>query len=413
MLETPDNHMPFASWEGVSIDRQTMTPATVVLSSAFLTLVALSLLVPLFETFFPIFGPVVSPLDEHRRLNPPPALHLLFRTGDKFAAGLNEWFDDRAGFRDLFIRTKNQIDYSLFGTSRRVYVGTDGWLFNRYNTIDPVADLDPAGLRALEQSFVTLAQRLNEKGVRLLVVAHSDKSALYPEMAARDMPTTPINDQYAQFKRFLASRSDLMFIDADPLLEQEKPTAPGSLYFKTDMHVTDIAQVTVVKEIVAKIAAAENRPDIHWDEKFGGVRHEIWSGGESMALGTLNTVRENPSWIIGEYEIGGEEPDGQWYLPEANIVGRADPGIGRPFDWEFRSSPELCKQRLPGMVLFGNSYSDSYWRLGLHRYFCFIRRARTPISRFAAFYDTMPQDTKYFIYQILKPRILDMVPPLK
>ena len=65
------------------------------------------------------------------------------------------------------------------------------------------------------------------------------------------------------------------------------------------------------------------------------------------------------------------------------------------------------------MVLFGNSYSNSYWRLGLHRYFCFIRRARTPISRFKAFYDTMPVDTKYFIFQFLKPRLLDMVPPLQ
>jgi hypothetical protein len=71
-----------------------------------------------------------------------------------------------------------------------------------------------------------------------------------------------------------------------------------------------------------------------------------------------------------------------------------DDGVGRPFDWEFRSLPELCNQRLPGMVLFGNSFSDLYCALGLHRYFCFIRRARDPISRFSLFFDTMPVETR-------------------
>ena len=55
------------------------------------------------------------------------------------------------------------------------------------------------------------------------------------------------------------------------------------------------------------------------------------------------------------------------------------------------------------MVLFGNSFSDFYWQLGLQRYFCFSRRAREPASRFKLFYDTMPADTKYFILQYYEP----------
>ena len=85
------------------------------------------------------------------------------------------------------------------------------------------------------------------------------------------------------------------------------------------------------------------------------------------------------------------------------MLDRADAGIGRPFDWEFRSLPELCAARLPGLVLFGNSFSDLYWALGLQRYFCFIRRAREPISRFKLFYDTMPAGTKYFILEYYEP----------
>jgi hypothetical protein len=91
------------------------------------------------------------------------------------------------------------------------------------------------------------------------------------------------------------------------------------------------------------------------------------------------------------------------------VLDRADAGIGRPFDWEFRSLPELCAARLPGMVLFGNSYSDLYWALGLQRYFCFIRRARDPVSRFKLFYDTMPAGTKYFIFEYYEPWLLEEV----
>ena len=101
--------------------------------------------------------------------------------------------------------------------------------------------------------------------------------------------------------------------------------------------------------------------------------------------------------------IGATEPDGHWNVPDPGVIDRADAGIGRTFDWEFRSLPELCPARLPGMVLFGNSFSDLYWALGLQRYFCFIRRARDPISRFKLFYDTMPADTKYFIFEYYVP----------
>ena len=56
--------------------------------------------------------------------------------------------DDRSGFRDLFIRMKNQIDYSIFNVSRKVYVGSEGYLFNR-NLTDGRLDLE----RISEQQF--------------------------------------------------------------------------------------------------------------------------------------------------------------------------------------------------------------------------------------------------------------------
>lgn len=391
------------------------------LSNLFLGFVALCMVAPLLQTVYPVFGTIVAPLEERRLPNPFPSLRLLLGTNGDFAAGLNKWFDDRVGFRDLFIRTKNQIDYTLFGTSRKVYVGADDWLFYRDNA-HPVADLDAPRLAALEAAYVTLARRLNNKGVQLIVVGYPDKSAVYAEKAPREMPRMAAGGNYDQFRNFLAARSDLTFIDAEAIMKREKSKSPEHLYFKTDLHATEIADVPIVKKIVAVIAQAEHRPDIRWDETFT-LKHIRWHyGGEARLMATLFPPSEVMPYFDGVYTIGGKEPDGHWYLPDPHVLDRFDDGVGRPFDWQFRSLPELCPQRLPGLALFGNSFSDIYWVLGLHRYFCFIRRARNPISRFKAFYDFMPADTRYFIFEYYEPWVTEVLddpwfsdnaPPLK
>jgi len=325
---------------------------------------------------------------------------------------LNAWFDDRVGFRDLFIRSKNQIDYSLFRKSRKVYVGRDGWLFYR-DAADPLAHLTPAQMAALEQSFVSLADMLAKRGIRLIVVGYPSKLTLYPEMAAPGQPLPGPNDNVVKLRQFLASQSSLLFVDAEAILKQEKSRTSEILYSKTDFHPTEVGQLPVVKEIIARIARAEGRPDIHWHEDFKLAHETAAPGAEARFLAPLVPIQEpNFPYFAGRYEVGREEPDGSWHLTHPKAAYIADDGIGRPFDFEFRSHPELCPQRLPGMVIFGNSFSDLYWHLGLHRYFCSIRRARNPMSRFKLFYDTIPEGTKYFIFQYLAPWLPGDAPPV-
>jgi alginate O-acetyltransferase complex protein AlgJ len=373
----------------------------------FLGFVAFCLAAPLVQTLYPIFGKsIVAPVEERRAADPFPPLRLLTGANGDFAAGLNNWFNDRVGFRDLLIRAKNQVDYSLFHTSKKVYIGINGWLFYR-NRFDSIASADAAGLAALEASYLTLARRLNDKGIHLIVIGYPQKAALYPEMAPPDMPLPPAGGNYDRFRDFLASRSELTFIDAEPIMKDLKASSAELLYAKGDIHATQFAQRAVVKEIVTRIAQIEGRPDIHWDEKLT-LTHLHWRGGiERNALAVLFPPDNEIPVFEGGYSVGEPEPDGQWTVTDPDFTDRADSGVGRPFDFEYRSRPELCRQRLPGTVLFGNSFSDYYWTLGLQRYFCFIRRARDPISRFKPFYETVPADTKYFIFEYYEPWLPD------
>jgi hypothetical protein len=210
----------------------------------------------------------------------------------------------------------------------------------------------------------------------------------------------------------LAAQSEIIFIDAQEILMQERSRTTEHLYAKTDLHVLATGQLPIAKEIIARIARAEGRGDIHWNEKFQLAHAAVPGGSQAGFLATLTPPREEIPYYIGQYTIGGDEADGQWSIPDRSVFIGVDEGLNRPFDFAFHVRPVLCDERLPGLVLFGDSFSDLYWVLGLHRYFCFIQRARNPMDRFKRLYKEMPEGTKYFIYEYYLPHLPTNAPPL-
>ncbi|MBL6652810.1 MAG: hypothetical protein ISP49_14525 [Reyranella sp.] len=380
---------------------------------AFIALLVACLTVPLLQTLFPVFDKIVEPVDEHRTPHPFPSLRLLTRAHGDFAEGLNKWFDDRAAFRDLFIRTKNQIDYSVFSTSRRVIVGSDGWLFERDPGL-PLERLDAAGFEALTASFGDLARRLQEKGLRLVVVGYPDKSMVYPEHLPVDGRLLLPGGNHAKLRRFLSHSDALTFIDVEDILRREKLANSENLYFKTDLHATAFAQVAVAREIVARIAQIENRGDVAWNETFGRI-HGVWvAGNEARFLAPLVPVGEQATSQGGAYVLGDQDPTAHWTVPDIREFDRAEEGIAPLFAWEYQSTDDFCPRRLPGTVLLGISFVDLYPAVGLHRYFCSFRRfhiqnSRIAFDRLALLLDNVPPGTKYFIYQYYAP-LLHLAP---
>src|SRR5579863_10405465 len=92
------------------------------LSMGFLIIFAALIITPPTQTVHPFAH--ITPVDEHRELAPLPPASLLLRDASGFSNALNRWFDDRMGLRDLLIRLKTQIDYSLFGIASKVYLGS-------------------------------------------------------------------------------------------------------------------------------------------------------------------------------------------------------------------------------------------------------------------------------------------------
>jgi hypothetical protein len=382
------------------------------LSALYLAAVALCLLLPLAQTIHPPLFPRGAPIDEHRLPKPFPGLHALARGDGTFAKELNSWFDERVGFRDVLIRAKNQIDYSLFATAQKTYVGGNGWLYTKAD-FTAIEHQSPVQLAAIESHFTALADNLVRKGIRLVVVAYADKSRTYPEWAPSSMPMLKPGGNYDELRKFLAGNPAFNFIDAGEIINEQLEKTPERLFAKTDMHPTVVAQAPVISKIVERIASLEGRTDIRFKLPGPLMHITLTEGGETRFLPLLVPVVETdyPTIASGGEAIGSKQPDGVWTVPGGFHADRRDQGVGRAFDWEFRSNPELCRERLPGTVLFGNSFSDLYWSLGMHHSFCFIRRARDPMARFKLFYQTMPADTKYMIFEFTSFWLPSDAPP--
>lgn len=273
------------------------------LGRVFLALFAALLVVPLASVLYKPAFELVQPVDEHRAPAKFPPLALLRNAAGDFAAQLNRWFDDHVGLRDLFIRTKNQIDYSIFHTSSKVYVGPNGWLFE-HATTDARLVLERASaveLQKLELAFLNLARRLHQKGIRLIVVGYPDKSMLYPELLPSDAPHIPRGGNYDKLRAFLAAQPELSFIDAETILNREKARTDEPEFYKTDIHITLFSSIPVVRAIIHRIATLEGRPEIHWNEKFR-VTHNNWSRGAearflSFAMAGLRTCYQSDALV--------------------------------------------------------------------------------------------------------------------
>ena len=102
-----------------TVERLAAHPLRTSVSLAFLVMVAVFLMLPLLSMVYSPLRGIVAAIDEHRAPAAFPSPILLLDTSGQFAIRLNKWFDDRIGLRDLLIRTKNRIDYSLFHTSQK------------------------------------------------------------------------------------------------------------------------------------------------------------------------------------------------------------------------------------------------------------------------------------------------------
>jgi alginate O-acetyltransferase complex protein AlgJ len=365
------------------------------------------LFLPVIQGIYPLVP--LAPLDEKRAPSPFPRIGELYdRTSDALAAGINAWFDDRIGFRDLFIRLKNQIDYSVFRSSTKVVIGRDGWLYNRIN-LDNRIGVERASadkVNQMEGVFDWLQAYAAARCMMLVVVSYPDKITIYPEQMAASFLSMPKRPVHVRIREYLRAKPGIIYIDGEPILREE--SRRYRVFYKTDAHTNFHGSVAMVRAIVSRIADALGRSEVRWNEQFQMGVYPWTQGFEARSIPLLKPLGEEIDWATDFYEVYKNTTDTTWSAaaPMALI-----PGLGeRPvFDWLARAA-DGGGDRLPPAALFGNSFSDFWFSLGIQRYFSEIRRSRTSAERLFPYLETLPPHVKILIYQYNEPNLIVDMP---
>jgi hypothetical protein len=331
----------------------------------------------------------ISALEEKRLLAPQPNFQATLLNGDgRLSAAINQWFDDRYGFRALLIRLKNQLDYWAFRHSDKIIIGRDGWLYLPHVFIDEI-NAERAGEAAAEraqQQYLKLARYLAEAGIRLIVIANPIKESVYPEYLPRNIPTVPRNSRYQRMRAWLNSRSEFDFVDGNEVLAKCRQWRTFNLI---DMHMTFPGGVCFAKALIAQIARDEGRPVSPWDHSFSYTELSSIYGGEADFLALLFPISQpalDPDHVFGDNNDYSFSPDPS--------------GV---FEWIYHAPSGAGANLLPPVVMFGDSFLDHYRTAGIQSYLSAAYRARNNDQNLSNVLTHLPDGTHYFVFQFLEP----------
>lgn len=244
----------------------------------------------------------------------------------RFQDSAQEWFPRHVGFRAVWVRTDNQIDFSLFREARGVYVtlGKDNWL---YPCNPEVLDrgwqfLSDEQLEREVRDLRIFQDALERHGIAFLFVLSPNKIVHYPE----HLPDWVLREcgpqEFSNHRRIipLLDRYGVHYVDAVQLFHEVKRQEPYLLFPQGGKHWSYWGASLVVDEILQRLEQLTGKELVNLDCYH--VTVDRIPHGTDNDLGLLlniwlpqATVGPTPHpWLVPQ--LTGEE-----YLPRILWVG--------------------------------------------------------------------------------------------
>lgn len=304
---------------------------------------------------------------------------------DKNYARFEKWFADHVGLRNLMIRAKNEIDYRLFRSSRRVYFGAEDQLFGR-NIADielPATEriLDtPEEIDAVYQGIIRFSEKLKAQGVTPIFVAPIQKQYLTGDSLPFFAPRLPAASNFMKLYERLNSSTQLHFVDVFGIIQAKR--SEFQTYYRQDFHWTDLTAFAVAAATTDMIAALEGGKD-GWRHSLE-IQHEPFVGSEARFSALLSSTALHEPMLKKTWQ-------------DRHTLNQRDPKeTGLEFDTGTLEGNEL----LPPTCMFGNSFSDGMLRAGIGEHF----RKFTKLDRALPLQEVprvVRNKCKYLIVQVL------------
>jgi hypothetical protein len=325
----------------------------------------------------------IQPVEELRRKAEFPNLMTTTLPSDRgdFGRKLQSWYDDHYGFRDLLIKLKTQIDYSVFSKSDQVHIGKEGWLYYRSVLDKEKIQVERQPHKIMHDYFlklVDLSRYLKKKRITLVILRIPLKDIVYPEFVPKTVPKYPPERNEYLLTNLLNSNQDIISIDVTEALTKLKPSL--QVFHKTDFHWTDPAAFFIAQDLVNLLFRLEGHNGSHWNHEIRIVKKEF-SGGQARFMPLLLSLKEVSIF-------------NQATWPDSTSFEKGTP----PFREILRSKDEGHRPLLPTTVVKGNSLFDAMLRSGVQNYFSALFVCNTNV-RLSEVLKSMPEDTKYLIIQ--------------
>jgi hypothetical protein len=366
----------------------------------FVVVAAVLLVLPVLQMLTGIV-PVDAINEKRKRYEIPRLTERLLQLDQSLAADVNRWFDDRYGFRDLLIRAKNQVDYTLFRSSDKVAIGRNDWLFLRDHSQAMVAyEREGAAWRDMAAAKLgAIARYLAAQDIRFIVLRVAEKGDFHRERRPRDLPARPTLPQIDKLRAQLESVPDIVYMDASEIFARSGDQR--SMYWRTDLHFNYRAAEILTRALVEKIAELEKQVTPAPPRKLEAAPLAI-HGDLGPFIAKLTPVRETDYYFLNQFLVDQDTAEGSWTKDSVTI--EVSGGATVPvFEYIFRSARGVGQAKLPVTVMFGNSFGDMFFGTGLQTYFTEFYRARNHPERFGKALQKLPPRTKYVIYQFFDP----------
>ena len=265
----------------------------------------------------------------------------------RFAPGLDRWFQDHFGFRSHLIRWYGASRYLGLGVSPSRYVirGKDGWLFYREDGgIEDFANDPPLTSEEVEnwrRAVIRARDWCRARGMAYVFAIVPDKHVVYPEYF--DATVRPLGTVSRTEQVLAALAASGVVVDVRPALLAAK--AQERLYHRTDTHWNErgayVAYRTIIEAVRRQMPAVPPPRD-------RSVFKASSRTSEGMDLAGIIGLRS----ILHEEELRLLPKDGRGYKvlqPSGGYATGSDPLI----------ITEIPGSTLPTAVVFRDSFASA------------------------------------------------------
>lgn len=305
---------------------------------------------------------------------------------DKNYARFEKYFADHIGFRDLMIRSKNELDYRLFRTSTRVYFGKESEIYGR-----PLIDIElprseaildsPEKILVIHREILNYTKKLKAQGVTTLFITPMQKEYFMPGLLPFFAPRLPEATHFMTFYGQLKSDPALNFVDVFGIIKSIQGIYP--IYYHQDFHWTNMAALAVAKTTTNLIASLENS-ETRWQHPTE-IQYLPFTGSDARFSARLFASDKMP------------EPELIKTWKDVHTLSPLDiKKTGLEYETDTVESPNL----LPPTCMYGNSFSDGLRHAGLLDYFQKFTKIDRQLS-LSKVPDVIKGRCKYLIVQVL------------